>query len=109
MGLAGDWCATTALPWLSVARTHGALTPSLGADHPGLTAPASKSIVRWVASQNGLLLEQPHRQSAICSRWGISRPSTSVRVTGPETRYGPLWLRVMSTSAMEGVSFLQQP
>jgi hypothetical protein len=38
---------------------------------------------------------------------GISRPSTSVRRTGPDTRYGPFSLGVIVTSAIGGALLSQ--
>src|SRR5258706_9315620 len=66
-------------------------------------------MVAWVPSQNGLLPEWPQRQRAIWSGWGISRPSMSVRCTGPDTRYGPSTLGVMLTSAMCEAPFAVVP
>jgi hypothetical protein len=60
----------------------------------------SKSIVAWVPSQNGLFDECPQRQIAIGSECSITLPSMSVRVTGPETTYGPFSLGVMLTPDM---------
>src|ERR1700716_3137493 len=60
----------------------------------------SKSHVRCVPSQKGLLLERPHRHIANWAGWEISRPSGALRWTGPETRYGPFSLGVMVTSSM---------
>src|SRR5260370_19475729 len=65
-------------------------------------------MVRCVASQDGLLPEWPERQSDIWSGWRISRPSTSVRRTGPDTRYGPFSLGVIVTSAIGGALLSQQ-
>src|SRR6266567_191497 len=74
----------------------------------GLTAQftnvPSKSHVRCVPSQKGLLLERPQRHIANCGGSGISRPSGAVRWTGPETRYGPFSLGVMVTSSIQSTS-----
>src|SRR5437870_11739555 len=64
----------------------------------------SKSHVRCVPSQKGLLLERPQRHIANCTGWGISRPSGALRWTGPETRYGPFSLGVMVTSCIQSTS-----
>ena len=61
---------------------------------------AAKPILEWVPSQNGLLVEPPHRQSAMVERSiRYSDPSASSTVTGPFTRYGPFSVGVMVTEA----------
>src|SRR5207302_2679575 len=64
----------------------------------------SKSHVRCVPSQKGLLLERPQRHIANWAGGGISRPSGALRWTGPETRYGPFSLGVMVTSSIQSTS-----
>src|SRR3954447_23066625 len=62
----------------------------------------SKPIFECVPSQNGLLVEPPHRHSATRSRPLVSTelPSASFRLIGPLTRYGPFVRMVISTSAI---------
>jgi Domain of unknown function (DUF4143) len=79
----------------------GLLAYLVGADERGIDASVpSKSIVAWVPSQKGLLEECPQRHITIGSGCSITRPSTSVSATGPETMYGPFSPGVMLTSAM---------
>src|SRR4029077_6614369 len=61
---------------------------------------AAKPILECVPSQNGLLVEPPHRHSAMVDRsTGYSDPSASMTVTWPFTRYGPFSSGVIVTAA----------
>src|SRR5829696_6346354 len=64
----------------------------------------------WDPSQNGLLLEAPHRHSANGVLGGvITFPSWSLSTTSPLTSVDPFLRMISSTSAIVGGSFPTLP
>src|SRR5829696_8808430 len=88
----------TIAPSVTSASEPCTLTQSGGSNHaPSITSSrtalcaARNPILECVPSQNGLVIEPPHRHNAtVALSARNSLPSASMSKTGPFTRYGPL-------------------